>query len=185
MPTMSRPPCPTPRREPAGTARPRHPAAAVWLLALAFAGCRPGANAPAPGDLGAAPDFTLITLEREAVTLSSLRGKIVLLDFWASWCPPCRASLPHIESIHRDYREKGLAVYGINDEDPGLARSFVQTNRYSFPTLSDTDGVAARTFGVTALPTTILIDADGVVRYRFVGLTAEPQMRDALRQLGL
>ena len=188
MQTQPQPICPMSDRATAGRApsRRRAAGAALCLLGLALvAGCRPPASAPPPGELGAAPDFSLTALDGTTVTLSSLRGRVVLLDFWASWCPPCRAGLPHIEAIHRDYAARGLAVYGINNEDPALARAFVQANRFTFPTLSDPDSAVMGAYGVEGLPTTVLIDREGVVRYRFVGLTPEAQMRDALRQLGL
>ena len=132
-----------------------------------------------------APDFTLSALQGGDVRLRDLRGKVVLLDFWASWCGPCRRELPVIEKLHRDFQRKGLVVLGINDEDPETSQRFVQANRYSFSTLVDSRREVHRTYKVTAIPTVYVIDRKGRVVVRFVGGRGEPELAAAIRQAGL
>ncbi len=132
-----------------------------------------------------AADFTLSDLEGSEVQLRRLRGKVVLLDFWASWCGPCRRELPLIEKLHREYRRNGLVVVGINDERPDVARAFVSGNGYTFPTLSDSRHETYRTYRVTAIPTVYFIDKNGRVAAHYVGGRSEPELRAALKQAGL
>ena len=127
-----------------------------------------------------APDFVLQDLDSREVRLSELRGKVVLLDFWATWCGPCRAAFPMIELIHRSFRGKGLVVYGINDEPPQLALEFLKKYGYSAPSLVDANRDAATKYNVRGIPTTVLIDREGKVAFYQVGASYE-QIRDALR----
>jgi len=131
-----------------------------------------------------APDFALRDLEGREVKLGELRGKVVLLDFWGTWCGYCREALPSIELLHRAGENRGLAVLGVDAEAPELAREYAAKYGYTFPTLADPhDAVAAR-YHVAAWPTTVLIDREGNVAYLEEGM--EPQkLRDALRRLGV
>lgn len=132
-----------------------------------------------------APDFELTSLDgRRKVKLSDLRGKVVLLDFWASWCGPCREELPHIEKIHKELSGKGLVVLGINDEPPDVAKKFVKEQGLTFTTLHDDGGKVHRLYGVEFIPTTIIVGRDGKVVERFVGYTEEGKIREALKRAG-
>lgn len=131
---------------------------------------KPPAPAPAgPPNLGPAPDFDLRDRTGKSVSLKHLRGKPVLLDFWATWCAPCRATMPEVEKLHRTYRGKGLEVIGINIEgksDDVLA--YLDENRYSFTVLFDSgnwDSIVAKRYGVTSIPRTVLIDKQGNIVY--------------------
>ncbi len=130
-------------------------------------------------------DFTLKSLTGEKVTLSDLRGKVVLIDFWATWCGPCRRELPTIEKLHREYEDKGLVVLGINDEESGTAKKFLAKNEYRLPVLMDSKKEVARAYGTRAIPTVIVVDKDGVVRAHFVGGRSEDELRAALKGAGL
>ncbi len=132
-----------------------------------------------------APDFALKDLEGKAVSVKSLRGKVVLLDFWASWCGPCRQELPHIEKLHTEYKEKGLVVLGVNDEDAQVALDFVKENRYSFPTLVDAQREVSKLFQVTAIPTVIVIDKEGKISTHYIGARSEADLRAALKKVGI
>ncbi|HUB77726.1 MAG TPA: TlpA disulfide reductase family protein [Bryobacteraceae bacterium] len=130
-----------------------------------------------------APDVVLRDLDGHAVKLSELRGKVVLLDFWATWCGYCRQALPTIELLHRSLEAKGLVVYGVDDEAPEIARAYLQKSGYTMPSLVDSASAAAHAFFVNSWPTTVLIDREGKVAYYEAGSEAEA-LRDAIRAAG-
>lgn len=117
-----------------------------------------------------APDFSLKTLDGEEITLSKLKGKTVLLDFWATWCGPCRESLPHLIQLYKTYHDKGLEIIGMNLDkgDVEKVRHFVKSMDIPYPIIITPDEVS-RNFGVTGLPTTIFIDKEGHIREKIVG----------------
>jgi thiol-disulfide isomerase/thioredoxin len=130
-----------------------------------------------------APEFTLRDLENQEVRLGDLRGKVVLLDFWGTWCGYCREALPSIEMLHRAGREKGLAVLGVDAESPELARDYLTKYGYTLRSLVDLHDTAAALYHVNSWPTTVLIDRAGNVAYYGEG---EPEkIRDVLRKLGI
>lgn len=132
---------------------------------------RPAA-APAGGiPAGApAPDFTLVTATGEAVRLSDFRGRPVVLNFWATWCPPCRAEMPDLQALYDTGRDRGLVVLGVNLQESAVAVSaFATRYNLAFPLALDTDGAVARLYGILPLPTTYFIDATGRVRSRVQG----------------
>lgn len=142
---------------------PADPAAAVPSL-LSAAGFQAAAGKSVP------EDFVLDSLEGASVGLSTLRGKPVLLNFWATWCPPCRAELPSLASLYLKYRGRGLAVLGVDlREDPAAVEAFSRKEGIPFPVLLDRDGAVGSRWGVTGIPTTYLISADGAVMGRIVG----------------
>ncbi len=119
-----------------------------------------------------ATDFTLPDMDDETYTLSSYRGKVVMLNFWATWCPPCRREMPSLERLYTKLKDQGFVVIAVNQfEDPDLIFEF--TGRLSleptFPILFDRDSRVAEQFGVKGLPTTYLLDKDGRIRYRAIG----------------
>jgi TonB family protein len=131
-----------------------------------------------------APDFAFTTLENEQVSLASLRGKVVLLDFWGSWCPPCRASIPTIAGLQKDYGKKGVEFVGISSDDDDAAwRKFIAANRMVWPEYRDADGSVERAFTVDSFPTYIVLDRNGVIRFRqsgFAGVMSEQEIAEAL-----
>jgi thiol-disulfide isomerase/thioredoxin len=109
-----------------------------------------------------APDFSLSTLEGQIVTLSALRGRVVFLNFWATWCPPCREGMPSIERLH--LRAQGLVVLAVDvDESPERVAKFVKDFRLGFPVRLDAGSHVFSSYGAPGLPTTILIDRKGRV----------------------
>ena len=121
-----------------------------------------------------AADFVLKTLDNHEIILSSLRGKVVLLDFWATWCGPCKESIPHLVQIYNTYQQKGLQVIGMNVDkgDVGGVRRFVKSMDIPYPIIVTPDEVQ-RNYGVRLIPTTILLDKQSKIRYRFSGFTSQ------------
>jgi len=127
-----------------------------------------------------APDFALRDLDGHEVRLSALRGKSVLLDFWATWCKPCQNALPVIEMLHRGLRENGLAVLTVDDEPPEISGSFLKRFGYTIPTLTDPNKETANLYHVFGIPTLILIDREGKIVFYEVEFSSE-KLRDVLR----
>ncbi len=145
---------------------------------------------PIPGQSGSfllnqpAPDFELKTLDGERVRLSSFRGHPVLLNFWASWCGPCRRELPGLVKIYGQYKDQGLVVLGVNDEGKGAARKFAESANLSFPTVDDSASKTHRQYRVRSIPSVFLINSDGKVVRFFSGARDEDGLRVALKSVG-
>lgn len=129
-----------------------------------------------------AADFTLKTLDGESVALQSLHGSVVVLDFWATWCGPCRVEFPAIEKIRSEF---GGAVrfYGVSDESPATVKKFVEEYRYEMPTLLDSNREMHRRYGIHKIPVLFVIDRDSVVRRQFIGTQNESELREAIRSV--
>lgn len=138
----------------------------------------------APGN--PAPEFTLPTLDGETISLSDLRGQAVVLNFWASWCPPCRAEMPDLERLYQTYRTDNLVVIGVNlQESPVTVRSFVEREGLGFPIVLDRDGSVTNLYRIIPLPTTFFIDPDGIITAKYEGrLSARDMDTLALGLLG-
>ncbi len=119
-----------------------------------------------------AADFALKTLDGEVVSLKALRGKVVFLDFWASWCGPCRRSMPHIEDMYKSYKKQGFQVIGVNvDKDEAKARQFLRKINVSYPIALDSNAKLMGEYRVQSMPTAFLIDKKGIIRHRIVGFS--------------
>jgi thiol-disulfide isomerase/thioredoxin len=119
-----------------------------------------------PSKALAAPDFTLESLSGKRVSLKDFRGKVVFLNFWATWCVPCRDEMPAMETLHREFKDRGLAIVAVNfREDKKAVRRFFDELGLSFESLMDIDGEVGERYGAFSLPLTYLIDRQG----RFVG----------------
>jgi cytochrome c biogenesis protein CcmG/thiol:disulfide interchange protein DsbE len=148
----------------------------------------------APVGLGAkAPAFSVLTLDATPVkkTLADYKGEVVLINIWATWCPPCRVEMPSIEKLHTAYAAKGLKVVAISVDDPGtdsLVRAFVKEYKLSFEVLHDIggqEGKVSRDYQTTGYPETVIIGRDGVIRKKFLGATDwnSPQNRGLIERL--
>lgn len=132
-----------------------------------------------------APDFTLSDLENQPVRLSDLKGKVVLLDFWATWCHPCREALPAIELLHREFKDKGLVVLGVDDEDSQSQAAFLDKFGYTFRSLVDPTEQVKNLFHIAGFPTTVLIDKQGTIQVFELGGASYDSLRDAIRKIGI
>jgi len=131
-----------------------------------------------------APEFALRDLNGNGVRLSDLRGKAVLLDFWGTWCGPCREAMPMVELLHRQFRDKRLVVLGVDYEEPAATREFLQKFGYTLPSLYDPKKQVHNEFKVGAFPTSVLVDKEGKIAWFKVGGSDE-ELRDALRGQGI
>ena len=122
--------------------------------------------------LETAPDFTLTSLSGEEIRFSQLRGKIIFLDFWATWCGPCRESVPHLVSLFKTHRENGFVIIGVSVDkgEPDLVRRFAASMDIPYPIVIAT-GDLEKQYGVTALPTGFLIDREGRIRDKILGFS--------------
>ncbi|HEY3780192.1 MAG TPA: TlpA disulfide reductase family protein [Fimbriimonadaceae bacterium] len=133
-----------------------------------------------------APDFRVFSLANgEKVKLSDLKGKVVLIDFWATWCPPCRESLPHTEDIFKKYGAKNVQVLTVSDEDAETIRKYITDQKFTFPAFRDPESTAEKLYGVTAIPTLVVIDAKGNLAAYIVGLSPEADIVHALKKAGV
>jgi thiol-disulfide isomerase/thioredoxin len=129
-----------------------------------------------------APDFTLTGLDGKQQTLSKMKGSVVVLDFWATWCPPCRESLPHLDALNKDLAPKGLKVYAVNlQEEKPKVQDYITKNKLAFPVLLDTQGKVAMEYKANAIPQTVVVAKDGTVKKVFVGFG--PDTEKNLRQV--
>lgn len=128
-----------------------------------------------------APDFTLTDLEGSPFRLSDLRGKVVFINFWATWCPSCRAEMPEIEAIHQEYRDRGVVVVGVDIlETEDKVRQFVRQGGYSWTFVIDTTGEVSSKYEVAAIPTSFFIDREGIIRAVNIGAMTKRGMEAQL-----
>ena len=130
-----------------------------------------------------APDFTLLDLENRPLRLSEVKGKVVLLDFWATWCVPCREALPNLELLHRDFRDKGLLVLGVNTEESKDQAAFLEKFGYTFRSVVDANEKVKNLYGVGGIPVTVLIDKEGNIQMFDTGGSSYDSLRETLRKM--
>lgn len=131
-----------------------------------------GGLIPAPREGFLAPDFSLADAQGRMVRLSDLRGKPVLVNMWASWCPPCKAEMPAVQKVYDRYAAQGFSVLAVNttyQDEKDAALAFAASNSLSFPILFDLDGSVARKYQVHAMPTSFFIDKTGVIQRVVIG----------------
>lgn len=130
-------------------------------------------------------DFTLSDLKGKQWHLRGLRGQVVLVNFWATWCPPCRKEMPDLEALFKKHQKKGLVVLALSDEDSAKVNGFLEAQRYTFPVLLDPRGAAARTFGVDGIPKSFLFDREGKLVAQAIDMRTRRQFEAMLKQAGL
>ena len=148
--------------------KPTHPSRRQ-LLALGAGGAAVALGLPARASIAPttpAPDFTLRSLGGPNLRLKEQRGKVVLLNFWATWCGPCREEMPQLNKLYEKYRPSGFTLLGINvDEDSRNAAGIADKLALKFPVLLDADKQVSKLYELSAMPSTVLVDRDGRVRY--------------------
>jgi len=133
-----------------------------------------------------APDFTLKSLSGKNLKLSEMAGNVVLINFWASWCGPCREEMPLLNDLHNKYQPLGFTVLGINvEEQTEMARGFLKDYPVDFPVLLDDKNQVSKLYEVVAMPTTVVVDRDGKLRFLHKGYKSgdEKKYRDMVKQL--
>ena len=142
----------------------------VLTSGLIITGCSCGSE-PQEARVGSqAPDFQLNNLDGHSISLSDLRGKPVFINFWATWCSPCRSEMPYIQEIYEEWSGKGLVVLAINiGESPSQVEEFMESQNLSFPVLLDTGKNIAQKYNIQGIPTSFFVDKDGVVQEKIIG----------------
>ena len=153
------------------------------FLTVLLAGCYRGSRPPRIGT--AAPDFTVQDADR-TVTLRDLHGKVVVLNFWATWCAPCVEEMPSLVQLQQRFKDKGLSVVGVSiDVDGDAYRKFLKDYKIDFVTVRDPDQKTSSLYGTFKWPETYIIDRDGIVRRKFIGPVewSQPEIVDFLSKL--
>lgn len=148
-------------------------AALAWTFASAdHQGTSTAGQIPAPRQGFLAPDFSLQTPEGQTIKLSDMRGQAVLVNLWATWCPPCRAEMPAIQKLYDDYKEKGLVVLAVNmtyQDNPSAVLPFTQEYNLTFPILLEKSGDMANDYELRSLPSSFFINRDGIIQEVVIG----------------
>lgn len=145
----------------------------TWMLVSADrSGASTSGRIPAPQQGFLAPDFELKTPAGESITLSDLQGQAVLVNLWATWCPPCRAEMQSIEKLYREYKDQGFTVLAVNityQDEPSAVMPFVNEQGLTFPILLDETGGTAKAYQVRSLPSSFFIRRDGMINDVVIG----------------
>jgi cytochrome c biogenesis protein CcmG/thiol:disulfide interchange protein DsbE len=160
----------------------------AWILFSADkSGTSTAGKIPAPQTGFLAPDFALKTIEGETIQLSDLRGQPVLVNLWATWCPPCRAEMQTLETVYNDYKDRGLIVLAVNmtsQDDPQAVLPFVTERGLTYPILLDDKGEIAKAYQMKSLPSSFFINRDGTINEVVIGgPMAEALLRTRIEEM--
>lgn len=163
--------------------------AVAWTLLLAFLGWRMWPQVAAAvgveSDAGQAPAFRVTTLAGDTITAESLRGKVVLVNFWATWCPPCRLEMPGFQDVHERHRDRGLVVLGLSTDAMGgqPVADFLAEHGITYPVAMARGSITRDFGGITTLPASFLIDRQGRIRHQVLGFFSETALEQAVGRL--
>lgn len=137
-----------------------------------------------PGEItGGAPAFTLSDMSGKSVSLADFRGKVVVLDFWATWCPPCKKEIPDFVELQKQYGPQGVQVVGIALDQPDKVRAFAEQNGINYPVLLGNDELTVKYGGIDGIPTTFVIDKKGKIVNRFEGFRPRSVFEAEIKKL--
>ncbi|HEY0811087.1 MAG TPA: TlpA disulfide reductase family protein [Longimicrobiales bacterium] len=159
----------------------------IWLAALLFPACVEQ-SPQIPGAVGtAAPAYSAVSTSGDSVDLSSMKGSVVLLNVWATWCIPCRREIPELQALHQEYESKGLRIVGVSvdgGEADGDVNAFIQDFKMTYTVLRDPGERVLNVFRIQGVPASYLVDREGIVRWRTLGpFKADDQLlQNALEQ---
>jgi peroxiredoxin len=163
----------------------------VSACLLFSCGGSPSANVPETAQASAvqapsfAPDFALPDAQGNEIKLSDLKGKVVLLNFWATWCGPCKIEMPWFVEFQRDYKDKGFAVVAVSLDEEGweVVKPFAEELSLNFPVVVGDDELADKFGGIAALPTTFIIDKEGKIVATHTGLVSKGDYKEEIEKL--
>jgi peroxiredoxin len=152
------------------------------LLVVALVAC--SSTRPAARLGGPAPDFSLATADGGTVRLADLKGKPVLINFWATWCQPCREEMPAMQELYEQYRERGLVILAVDmEEDLRPVRRWIDRGGYTFTFLLDSEGEQVKRYNINASPTSYFVGRDGVIRDLKLGALSRGEMQTKIEKL--
>ena len=149
----------------------------ITSAAFLFSGCKVSGNVSTSDS-----DFTLNDLEGNPVSLSGFKGKIVVLNFWATWCPPCIAEIPDFVKVFNDFKDKDVQFIGVSNEDISTLKSFAADYDINYPILIDDKNIMT-IWGIRAIPTTFVFDRDGQIVFKNVGMMTGEQIRNVIENI--
>ena len=152
------------------------------LLAVIMAGCSKGDSGE--GLSKGAPDFTLPAVDGSMVSMSDYRGKVVLVDFWATWCPPCQEMIPVLSKLHKKYSDKGLVILGVSLDNEGLGvlGTFVHENMIPYKVVMGDKKTGSAFGGVSSIPTLYMVDREGRLVRKLTGYHSYAQLEEQIKK---
>jgi cytochrome c biogenesis protein CcmG/thiol:disulfide interchange protein DsbE len=154
----------------------------VTLVALVIAGCSKGDSGQ--GLSGGAPDFTLPAVDGSMVSMSDYKGKVVLVDFWATWCPPCQEMIPILSKLHKRYSKEGLVILGVSLDRDGLGElgTFVHENMIQYKVVMGDNRISNAFGGVSSIPTLYIVDREGRLVRKLTGYHTYGQLEEQVKK---
>lgn len=163
-----------------------YPASRLFVVAILILVITGSAHGKMPGIGTAAPDFTLRSSTGKNLKLSEYRGQVVMINFWATWCAPCRQEMPHLNRLYEQYNKAGFILLGVNiDDNPKAAQAMAEQLGVRFPVLYDATKQVSKRYDVDAMPLTVIVDRDGKVQYLHRGYRSgvEQQYEAKVREI--
>jgi len=155
------------------------------LVALFVVAALAGCSTPTSGGASDVPQFSFSSLEGKTVAMKDLTNKVVIVDFWATWCAPCREEIPHLNELYSELKGKGLEIVGISMDTDGTdnVKDFAREFRIQYPIVMGDEKVAESFGGIIGMPTTFIIDRKGKVAKKYIGLPPAEDMKKIVKEL--